>query len=254
MVEKKPQIGPNSIIPEALRTHCEYGVAMPYSSTLDSNGNPSLSFYSAFVLHTLSHLYKEGHIKHVILCGEATFGRKNKTTSDLMKEGLLRLGVVENDIFIISAKETNLDNTPLQIRALSKFQQENHLRNKRFLVVAWEFHEKRVDNHIKGFELNATTVSAEKVQEHFVPAFNLAKLRKILPEEFEKREKWLRLLSRLDKTGLIPRLLSLVRGASVTDITKGRDGFGRLSLRLDNTTGKRKMKAKKNPFKQFTPN
>lgn len=247
MVEKESQIGPNRIIPEALRTHHTYGVSMPYSSTLDSSGNPRLSFYSAFALHTLSHLYKEGNIKHIILCGEATFGKNYKTTSDLMKEGLLCLGVAENDIFIISAKETNLDNTPLQIKALSEFQEKNRLRNEQFLIVAWKFHEKRVENHIKAFGLNAITVSAEEVQKYFVPAFNLTELRKILPEEFEKREKWLRLLSRLDKTGLIPRLLSLMRGARVTDITKIRDGWGNLFLKSEDTTGRKRMKTRKQP-------
>lgn len=246
MVEKSQQIGLiNSIVPEALKTHHAYGVVMPYSSTLDSSGNPKLSFYSAFALHTLSHLYKKGYIEHVILCGEATFGKKIKTTSDLMRERLLRLGVTEDDILIISAQKTNLDNTPLQIKALSNFQRENRLQNEQFLVVAWEFHEERVKNHIKGFGLNAITVSAEKVHKYFIPAFNLASLKEILPEEFEEREKWLRFLSRLDKTGLVPRLLSLVRGASVTDITKIRDGSGNLSLRLENTTGRRKMQAEK---------
>ena len=178
-------------------------------------------------------------LKKLILCGETTFGEERSTTSELMKDALLRLGVPESDIIILN--KPKLDNTAVQIKAVAEYQRENSLEDQQFLVIDWGFHDERIKNHIRGFGLNAETVQAEDVHKYFEPDFNLERLEEVLPEEFEKREKKVRRISRFDKRGLIPRLLLIMgRGASVTDIRKVKSEKG-THLELEDTTGKRKL-------------
>ena len=214
-------------------------------------GENRLTFFSAFNLNASYELYKAGHVKKLILCGETTFGEERSTTNELMREALLRLGVTEEDIIILN--KPKLDNTAVQIKAVAQYQKKNGLLDSQFLVIDWRFHDERIKNHIKGFGLNAETVQAEDVHKYFEPGFNLKRLEEVLPEEFEEREEKVRRISRFDKRGLIPRLLLIMgRGGSVTDIKKVKDEEGRTHLELEDTTGKKKLKEykdKKNPYK-----
>ncbi len=242
-------------LPEALKHPHTYGVVMPYAQNLkelgDQAGENRLTFYSAFNLNSSYELYKAGHVKKLILCGETTFGEERSTTSDLMKEALLRLGVPEEDIIVLN--KPKLDNSAVQIKAVADYQKENGLGDQQFLVIDWRFHDERIKNHIKGFGLNAETVQAEDVHKYLEPGFNLKRLEEILPEEFEEREEKVRKISRFDKRGLIPRLLLIMgRGGSVTDIKKVKDEEGSTHLGLEDTTGKKKLqeyKDKNNPYK-----
>lgn len=227
---------------ETLAVRHEYAVLMPYSQNLRERVTTitqRLSFYSAFATNAVAELYKAEQVKKIILCGETTFGQDMKTTSDLQKEALVRMGIPDEDIIVLT--EPNLDNTAVQIRAVARFQKRNKLTNNKFLVVDWGFHDQRVNNHIKGFRLNAETIVAEDVHKLIRPKFNQRRLVEVLPAEFEEREKTVRKISKLDRVGLIPRVILKARGASVTDIQKSRDENGNLSVTLENTTGKRKL-------------
>lgn len=230
-------------IPEVIKKPHRFVVVMPYSSNLKDTeprrGEPRLSFYSAFALNAAYELYRRGLAENFILCGEETFGSGKPTGTDLMKESLLRLRVLPIDILTIRGK--NLNNTAYQIQAVSEFQEELGPEARKFLVVDWSFHDERIRNHIRGFGLDAETVTAEEVHKYLRPEFNLEKLQGILPYEFEQRERKLRALSRFDKRGIFPRLGTRFRGGSVTDIEKTRDGQGKLILRLLDTTGKKRL-------------
>ncbi len=245
-------------VPEILKTLHTHTVVMPYSSNLKDSeprrGESRLSFYSAFALNSAYELYKNGQTRKLILCGETTFGHGKKSTTDLMKDALLGLGVPDEDVIILGVPNLdnipNLDNTALQIKAVAEYQKSKDLQNETFLVVNWQFHQERVRNHIQGFGLNAETVTAEELHKYFMPSFDLEELKRVLPEEFEKREKTPRRISRFDKRGFVPRLLAMLRGPSVTDIQKdyssldksAMTGRQRPSLRLLNTTGRKRLK------------
>jgi hypothetical protein len=232
--------------PEVFTQFHEYAVVMPYSQNIRASGERigenRLSFYSAFNLNAAYELYKDGKVGKLILCGETTFGEKHSTTSTLMKIALLTLEVPEDDIIVLD--QLNLDNTAVQIKAVTKYQKDNGLCGNRFLVIDWGFHDVRVKNHSNGFGLNAETAQAEEIHKHYDPKFILEKLMAILPKEFEDRERTARIISFVDRTGLIPRLLLLMgRGASVTDIKKEIDEHGKLQrLNLEDTTGKKKLR------------
>lgn len=240
-------------LPEVLNRPHTYGVVTPYAQNLkeigDRAGENRLTFFSAFDLNASFELYKAGHVKKLILCGETTFGEERSTTSELMKDALLRLGVPEEDIIVLD--NPKLDNTAVQIKAVAEYQKENGLSDQQFLVIDWRFHDERIKNHIKGFGLNAETVQSEDLHKYFEPDFDLERLEEVLPKEFEERETKVRKISRFDKRGLIPRLLLIMgRGGSVTDIKRVKDDTGNSHLELEDTTGKKKLqeyKDKNNP-------
>lgn len=208
---------------EVLQRPHQYTVLMPYSQNIGTNGEQRLTTFSAFVLNAAVELYSNGGTQKLILCGEATFGRKHKTTSDLQREALMRMGVKAEDIVEMSG---NLDNTPFQIEAIAKYQKDNNLSQIPFLLLDWPFHEVRINNYKDGYNLNAETISAEAVHKHFRPKFDRKSLYEALPMvDFEQREKGLgslfaRQLSRFDRKGRIHKGITKIRGGSVTDIRK----------------------------------
>lgn len=245
MVERRP-----TIIQNETGSQSFHAVVMPYSQNLKEHGPNAgenrLSFYSAFALNAGLDLYKDGLVSKLVLCGETTFGEDRSTTSDLMKDALLRLGVPEDDIFVI--EKPNLDNTAAQVKAISEFRKENDMEHEPLLIVGWDFHNQRLGNHMRGFGLRgheaaSGLVVAERVHKHHRPSFNLDKMYEVLPvDEFEAREKTVRKISKFDRRGLIPRLiLALGRGGSVTDIKRVQDENGQTHLVLENTTGKKKL-------------
>ncbi len=230
---------------EILKNSYDYAVLMPYSQNLRDNGNQRLSFYSAFATNATAEAYKAGKINQIILCGETTFGKEMKSTSDLQKEALVRMGIPEQDIIPLKAK--NLDNTPFQIEAVARFQKDNDLADKSFLFIEFPFHDNRIKNYINGYSIkNAQTVSAIGIHKHFMPGFNQEIMEEVVPfDEFERREVGIgslfaRQLSTIDKKGRIHKIITRMRGGSVTDNRRVKDETG-THLVLENTTGKKRM-------------
>lgn len=222
--------------PEVICKPHEYAVVMPYSSNLKRDGSLyiRLSFYSAFITNVALEAYKRGDVKKLIIFDERTFGQFDPT-GDLMRSAFSRRGVEFGDI--VHLRVGNMNNTAYQIKELATFQKDEGLRGENFLVIAWAFHKKRIESHVRGFGVNGETVSCEELHKYYNPWFDLEKLRVLLPKDFENGERWLRSLSRVDKRGYILRLLTNFRGARVTDIRHTENG-----LVLEDTTGKTKIR------------
>lgn len=237
---------------EVLQRPHKYTVLMPYSQNIGTNGEQRLSTFSAFVVNAGVELYKNGATQKLVLCGESTFGKDYKSTNDLQREALIRMGVKEEDIIEMSG---NLDNTPFQIEAVAKFQKDNGLSDESFLLLDWPFHEPRINNYMKGYGLNAETISAEAVHKHFRPKFDRETMYDALPmEDFEIREKgpgslFARQLSEVDRIGLVHKAITTIRGGSVTDVQKDptdtyiypKTGKRKPRQRLINISGKQRI-------------
>jgi hypothetical protein len=249
MTERAAEVPQQPTPPEILRRPHTYGVVIPYSSNLQEHGDTSkerLSFYSAFALNAAIEMYEDRRFAKFVLLSDATFGEEKKSTGLLMKEALLRPSptptltrrpIRETDIVLLDA--LHLNNTPAQIKALAEYQQQNGLQSELFLLIDWGFHDERIRSYMQEFGLNADTITVEEAHRYHNPSFQLEELQRILPEEFEEREKKLRLLARYDKRGFTSRLLKMMSGPVVTDIKKvsGSDRLG-----FDNTSGKEKLR------------
>ena len=250
---------------EALNRFHQYTVVMPYSSNLSdqgpSRGEPRLSFYSAFALSAAYELYKNGKTKKFILCGEDTFGKKEVSTTDLMRRALENWKVPAEDIIEVSHPKflgvESLDNTAFQIQAVAE---EMKLRDvaEPVLIVDWRFHDERIKTHMEAFGLKAETVCAEDLRKFYTPDFDLAKLESILPGEFEEREEKIRNIAKKDKRGIIPRAVTAVKilksgmGGSVTDIS--RRLWGKPGVQLLSTSAKsRKSEIEKAEREERSP-
>lgn len=238
-----------------MRHQHTYGVVIPYSSNLRKfgetvTGEARLSFYSSFALNVALELYEDGKFDKFVLVSDATFGGEKKSTGLLMKEALLRARTVrpiyEASITLLDG--VSLNNTPAQIKALTAYQRKNSFQCKPFLLIDWRFHDERIRHYMRGFGLNADTISVETAHQYYNPKFQLEKLQKVLPKAFDRREKKLRMLARIDKRGFIPRFLKRLTGPVVTDIKKisGADKTSpqgkAFHLELETTTGKAKLR------------
>ncbi len=255
--ERTPEIPLKSSTPEVFHHSHTFGVVIPYSSNLkerneSTKGEERLSFYSAFALNTAIEMYEDRKFQKFVLLSDATFGEARKSTGHLMKDALLRLNLTrpiqETDIILLDA--VHLNNTPAQLKELAKYQRNNNLQNEPFLLIDWEFHDKRIHFYIQGFGLKADTINVEEAHKYYNPKFHLAKLQRVLPQDFEEREEKLRLLARFDKHGFIPRLLKMLTGPVVTDIKKIQDSASNgvslnganVHLVFENISGKEKLR------------
>lgn len=222
----------------------EWLVVLPYSSNLKSRGRnigaARLSFFSSFIIGVAVKLYKNGLAKNLVLCGESTFVRDQRVTTMLAYDAMVRLGVPPNHIHM--ADGNNLNNTPLQAKALAKFQRDRGLSDVKFWVLAWDFHRRRAEMHFRAHSFNAETVSAESVLWSLDRNFHRTELRVRLP--VFAREPKLITITKLDGRGYFLRLLTFIRGASVTDIERTDQVYvtnGPI-LRLTDTTGRKRLK------------
>lgn len=231
-----------------------YGVVIPYSSNLReplelSKGEERLSFYSAFALNAAIEMYRHKIFQKFVLFSDATFGKVRKSTGLLMKEALLRTRttpqIQESDILLFEAN--HLNNTPVQIKELRKYQLRNNLPDEQFLILNWSFHEERICWYMKGFGLAANTIKVEEAHKYYNHRFQSDKLYHVLPKAFEEREKKLGLLAQFDRRGLIPQFLKLFTGPVVTDIQKIRDANTsssneeKVNLVFENLSGIKKL-------------
>lgn len=198
----------------------DYVVVLPYSSNLISqgkrSGNARLSFYSCVATKAASLLKKGMHARFLLLCGEDTFGNRRQSTQSMIEESLLRIGV---DAFsLVAVPERNLNNTPLQIEALARYQRTATHPSARYAILAWAFHKPRIEMHAKAYGLNAEVISIEDVMSELAPRADVKRLTYLLPK-FDREPK-LRLITKVDGKGRLLKLLTRIRGASVTDIRK----------------------------------
>lgn len=220
----------------------EWLVILPYSSNLKSRGRniggARLSFFSSFIVGVAAKLYKRGLAKNLVLCGESTFVKDQRVTTMLMYDALVRLGVSPRHIHIVEGN--NLNNTPLQAKALAKFQRARGLRQTEFTVLMWSFHRTRAEMHFKAHGFKASTESAEILLRSLEPKFRFDRLIRVLPP-FEREPK-LAAITKFDGRGYFLRLLTFFRGASVTDIEKVGLIDGDFLLRLTDTTGPKRLR------------
>lgn len=217
-----------------------YTVVMPYSQNLSKSGEQHLSFFSAFIVNVAAELYNNRYTKKLILCGERPFGKERKSVGDLMEEALLRLGVPQEDIINLPGSQ---DNTVYQVQEPARYQRDKGLENEKFQVLLWAFHEERVRNHMRGIGLYGETVIAEDIHRYFNPRFDDEKLQSLpFMDGMRERENPLRVLSRYDRAGLIPRIVTHFRGGTVVDIAKNRDENGELSVKFMNVRGNKRLK------------
>jgi hypothetical protein len=245
-------------LPETLRHPHTFGVVIPYSSNLKdrgvtSQGEERLSFYSAFALNAAIEMYEDTRIDKFVLLSDAIFGKERKSTGLLMKEALLRANtrrrIQETGIVLFDA--LHLNSTPAQIKVLAYYQRQNNLQAEPFLLIVWGFHDKRIQSYMRGFGLKADTIIVEEAHKYYHQKFQLEKLQRVLPKEFEEREEKLRHLAHIDKRGFIPRFFKLFTGPVVTDIKKvhlsdGASPSESLSnLVFENPSGKKKLRQQK---------
>jgi hypothetical protein len=241
----------NLPIEEVLQSHYSTGVIIPYSSnmhiegperedgtyTYREPGTPYLSAFSALATVSAAQLYKDGKIQNILLCGETTFGENNPTTSDLMRNKLIQLGIPKDAIQQV--EKDHLDNTPMQVQALAEHQKTQG--DNRYLMVDWDFHDGRVRKHADAYRLKADTVTVEDTLGHYFENLNLDRYQTLL-EQFESREKSLPIKLLTGKKGELLKLISKFRGGSVTDIEVTTDETGNKNLNLVDSTGKAKLK------------
>jgi hypothetical protein len=187
------------------------------------------------------------------LCGEDTFGierykstgrRKFESTTSLQAK--LLSGYCKQDPERIHQIEVpNMNNTAQQIREVARLQRSEERskgKNIKYLVVTWGFHEDRVRSHMEGYGLKGQLITVEEILRYFKlsPNFNLDTLLKALPmSSFEDRERLPRLIARYDKLGIVPILMTWIRGASVTDIEHTKDN----GVQFLDTTGKKRLQS-----------
>lgn len=200
-----------------VESRVRYGVVMPYSSNIDRRGNPYLSVYSSGAVDVAHRLYVDHKIDKFVLCGETTFGKGKKTTTVLMQEKLHELGVRDEDIVVTPGKK--LDNSAIQLRAVSRFRRRGGLGSEPLTVITWGFHDERVRNHMKGFRLTGETVTVNSVLER-AGVLTQAAL-DAMETPHLGTEKMLRRLSRIDTRGIVPTLLSFMRTPRVMDYIDG---------------------------------
>lgn len=229
--------------PEALKRHYAIGVIIPYSSDIHpKTKEPDLSLFSKIALSAAFECYQDGVFDKFLLCGEQTFGPDKKSTSDLMREKLMKLGVPEENIQLLS-KTDNLNNTVYQIKALAQYQQVNP--DSSLLIIDYNFHDPRIKNHMEGFGLVAKTISVQEVAKYYWEKEpNKPYLRKFdgIFNAFEARERMLRFISRGDRKGIVPRFLNQMHGASVNNIEVTKTEEGQKELRFVNTTAKKRQR------------
>lgn len=240
LTSAKIQLSPQEI----LRRQYSSIVIVPYSSNLFERGvkagEAHLSLFSALATVAAAQLYKNGTFQNILLCGESTFGEGKKTTTDLMTQKLIQLGIVKDVIQPVDSR--NLNNTAFQMEALAKKQEEDGTGP--YLLVDWRFHDKRVQKHARAYGLQTDTVSVEDTLSYFYPHFNPEKYKQLL-ESFDKRERSIiiRLLSGDRGTAL--KWITRFRGGSITDVKVVKNQEGKNTLELENTTGKKKLRQPK---------
>jgi len=146
-----------------------------------------------------------------------------------MEDYLIKKSV--NPINILSLSDPNLNSTFSQIERLQKVLAMENVSDDEILYLTWDYHRKRVKNHLVGYGLKgATIVSAVDTHQYFEPKFNRQKMDEVLPyDEIEKMESFRRKLSRIDKKSGIPRAIrwfqkKLKKGAFTLDNERGEDG------------------------------
>jgi len=214
---------------KALEHHYKYLVVDPYAVNLIDQGprigSSRLSFYSSFIVNAAREIYDSEIADKILLFSDASFGNKAQSTGELMEEYLIKRSV--NPINILTLSDPNLNNSVSQIQRLQKVLLMENVRADEILYLTWDYHSKRVKNHLLGYQLKGVTiVSAVDTHRYFEPKFNRQKMDEVLPyEEIEKIEGSKRLISRIDKKGHIPLSLKTVLGGPFTlDNEKGADG------------------------------
>lgn len=95
---------------------------------------------------------------------------------------------------------------------------------------------------MEGYGLKGQLITVEEILRYFKlsPNFNLDTLLKALPmSSFEDRERLPRLIARYDKLGIVPGLMTWIRGASVTDIEHTKDN----GVQFLDTTGRERLQS-----------
>lgn len=130
---------------------------MPYTSRIDRLGQIRMSSHTALVTDATEKLYKEkvesGVSPKIHIAGESTFGTAYASTADLMKKRLIEKGVPET----IITTQDNLNNSEPQLKAIK----ERGIAEP--VVVAMQFHQKRVDVLKKQLGIAGETVVAEDI-------------------------------------------------------------------------------------------
>lgn len=234
---------PTQFEKRVLYAHYPVMAVDPYALGIDLS-NPEeakvrLSYYSHQITHFAANLYRVGSIDKVVVFGDASFGSDYPSTGELIKTHFIsRDEVPEENIFLFDQDDQNQTST--QVQRLAEFMKLARLKGAPVLYPMWKYHEQRVNNHARGFGINAVTVPIEEFYQDTGIGYDFQRMIDKLPlDEAERMENLRRIISRFDKKGYVPRIAKpVLGGAHMLDNVRNPDG----SLSFEYKPGRKKLR------------
>lgn len=212
--EKTLIISPECAIERAEAGELEAIAAITYSCNSSVMGENEelrvwLSLLSEFSVHAAERLAELTKLP-IRIAGEHSYGPNRPSTAELMQAKISE-NILTN---VIEKDRVNLINTGKQMQAHAEYMSDCKL-----LVVGLDFHLVRVLMHAKAFGL--TNIAATSVEE----IFTFDKTIQNYPElsaisSIAARERYIRLLTILDRKGHLLDLLAGIQGPRLHDIEK----------------------------------
>lgn len=229
-------------------------VVLPYTRVKRTGAIAPKDFYrrSHFTTRAISvgwELYQQNMAPLFILPGE----QKNPATSDLEREFLIKKGVAPENIIDFP----NLNGTAKQLKPIADLQDEGKIG--KVLIVSFESHQKRVQQHMELFDINGDIAEVERTHVDALRArgkgskasreklINMPQLKKI-----KKVERIARKIVALDRPfgrrAPVSRLYKFITGPTITDIKQGKLELGlvRIEAIREALNKMRRKLAKKN--------
>jgi hypothetical protein len=129
-------------------------VALPYGSRIDVRGEVRMGPQTAENVDAVLHRAKENPETFIFIPGEYTFGPHELSTSELMRDQLIKKGIAPDRISVASG----LNNTEEQVEATRNY---GITQNAEF--IALKFHAPRVKDLVNQHGIRANIVDAESV-------------------------------------------------------------------------------------------
>lgn len=189
-------------------------VVMPYGSAERIRGKKSeidpkfgMSYETKMATLAALEAYENGAADKIILLGEQTYGKENRSTDEFMKEFLLSKGVPETDI----VSYAGLNSTFEQIEKLSEQENEN-----KYLIVSLDFHKGRVKSLAESEGVDAEYESAEELleqrSEHYKQVIANWQHTDEMKKHIRDENIIYKPLSALDTRGVLQKFISRTKG------------------------------------------
>lgn len=180
---------------------------LPYSSYINTSGEPVLSQHSILALLASLEYLKLHQDEAIMLVAEQTFGHKSHKTTDLMQQFFIEHKV---NIQNIRTVEKVANNTYEQLEAIRQI-----VGDEVVTLIAFAFHVPRIKVISRRLGLNIYILTVEELLKDNLELSNKIKEINSSPkmQRVLRMEKLFLKLAKLDTNGLVPKTYSFLFGS-----------------------------------------